>query len=193
MKTRKNWGRGRAETRYSSALHAAITIIQAASSIRLGTENKVLNGRETWYAFFSNKELFVCLFPYTWFRMMSSYMRKTTVILPAFKWNTKSRLFTSEVNNTGTLHTDRRPMMCLRKGESGALGSDLNQSTSIYLILSVFYWGVAFKIELLDIFFTLECIYLEIWKTGKLMDKENCREVQSPAMGHKITDSQLDQ
>lgn len=66
-------------------------------------------------------------------------MRKTTVILPAFRWSTKSRLFISEVNNTGTLHMDRHPMMCLRKGESGALGSDLNQSTSIYLILSVYY------------------------------------------------------
>lgn len=45
----QNWGRGRAETMYSSAFHEAIKIIQAASSIRLRTENKVLNGRETWY------------------------------------------------------------------------------------------------------------------------------------------------
>lgn len=59
-------------------------------------------------------------------------------------------------------------MMCLRKGESGALGSELDQSTQIYLILSVFYWGVAFKIGLLDIFFTLECIYLENLKNCKV-------------------------
>lgn len=76
------------------------------------------------WVFFSNKELFVCLFPYTLFGMMYSYMRKGVVILHASRWSRISRLFVDEVNNTGTPHVSRRPTVCQRMGESGALGTD---------------------------------------------------------------------
>lgn len=46
---RKNWEEGGQKQGTPQPAHAAVAIIHAASSIRLRTENKVLNGRETRY------------------------------------------------------------------------------------------------------------------------------------------------